>query len=175
MKQVILILHARGTDKRHLNELLDSIDTNYPVIVSNHDPNIWCIGAIKQLYDNLDFDEVVILNDTMVIKDNSLWDILFKEHKGKSVRLARDCLMFHAKFLKEHMPPFPEAKTKRDDVLLGEDVWCRGYSALPIEFVDLQPLYDTYQVFEDKHDRHCMVLENDYIRKYKRAWNLEMC
>lgn len=174
MKQVILILHHRGS-KGWLEDCLDSIETTYPIIVSNHPGEIWCMGAIKKFFDETDYDEVCILNETMTCKDNSIWDIIFKVHEGKSVRLGIDCTMFFAKFLREHILPFPDVKNKIDDVLLGEDQWCRGYSRLPIEFVDIDPLHDTYQVFEEKNGRNNMILENQYFRKHKGAWDLTMC
>lgn len=173
-KQAILILHHIGS-KGWLEDCLDSIKTDYPIIVSNHPGELWCMGAIKRFFETTDYDEVCILNETMTCKDNSIWQIIFEEHKGKSVRLARDYLMFFGKWQREHILPFPEVHSKRDDVLLGEDVWCRGYSALPIEHIDIQPLYDTYQVFEEKNGRNNMILENDYFCKYKGAWSLEMC
>lgn len=170
-KQAIVIIHNIGS-KGWLEDCLNSIDTTYPIIITNHQG--WCMNGIQKVIENTDYDEYCILNESMIVKDNDIWRIIFEEHKGKSVRLARDYLMFFGKLLKEHILPYPEVKTKRDDVLLGEDVWCRGYSALPIEHIDIQPLYDTYQVYKEVNGRNCMVLENDYFIKYKGSWNLEM-
>lgn len=172
-RQVILILHSRNS-KGWLEDLLHSIDTKYPIIVSNHDPKLWCMGAIKKFFDETDYDEVCILNDTMIVKDNSIWQIIFEQHKGKSVMLGIDYTMFMGKFLTEHILPFPEVHNKREDVLLGEDQWCRGYSRLPIEHIQLDPLHDTYQVYEEKNGRNNMILENQWLKKWKGSWSLEM-
>jgi hypothetical protein len=173
MKQAILVLHHRGS-KGWLEDCLDSIETTYPIIVSNHDGSLWCMGAIKKFFDETDYDEVCILNETMTCKDNSIWEIIFEQHKGKSVRLAQNYSMFIGKYLTKHILPFPEVNNKRDDVILGEDVWCRGYTALQIEHIDIEPLYDTHQNFEEKNGRNNMILENTYFKKWKGHWNLEM-
>lgn len=173
MDKAILILHSRNSTN-WLEDCLHSIDTTYPIIVSNHDPRLWCMGAIKQFFETTDYKEVCILNDTMICKDNSIWSIIFEELEGKSVMLGLDYLMFFGKFLREHILPFPNVQSKRDDVLLGEDVWCRGYAGLPIDHIQIQPLYDTHSVYEDKNGRNNMILENDYFKKYKGCWNLDM-
>lgn len=173
MKQAILVLHHKGS-KGWLEDCLDSIDTTYPIVVSNHPGEIWCMGAIKKFFTETDYDEVCILNETMTCKDNSIWQIIFEEHKGKSVMLGIDYTMFFGKFLTEHILPFPEVHNKRDDVLLGEDQWCRGYGRLPIEHIQIDPLHDTYQVFEEKNGRNNMILENQFFRKHKGSWSLDM-
>jgi len=33
---------------------------------------------------------------------------------------------------------------------------------------------DGYSVYEEKNGRNNMILENDYCKKYKGHWNLEM-
>jgi len=170
-KQAILILHHKGS-KGWLEPLLDSIDTNYPIIVSNHTG--YCMNGIEKFYKENNYDEVCILNESMIVKDNDIWRLIFEEHSGKSVMLGVDYSMFIGKYLTEYILPFPDVKTKRDDVLLGEDQWCRGYSRLPIEHIQIDPLHDTYQVFEEKNGRNNMILENTYFKKWKGHWNLEM-
>lgn len=170
MKQAILILHHNGS-RGWLEDCLDSIVTDYPIVISNHSG--WCMTGIQKVFETTDYDELCILNETMICKDNSVWDIIFKENEGKSVMLGQGYLMFFGKYLRKHILPFPEVKTKRDDVLLGEDEWSKGYGRLPIEHVQLQPLYDT-NVFEEKNGRNNMVLENDFFKKYKGSWSLDM-
>jgi hypothetical protein len=170
-RQAIVIIHHIGS-KGWLEDCLDSIDTTYPIIITNHKG--WCMNGIQKVIENTDYDEYCILNESMIVKDNSIWDIIFKEHKGKSVQLGIDYTMFMGKFIKEHILPFPDVKTKRDDVLLGEDQWGRGYGRLQIEHIMLDPLHDTYQVFEEKNGRNNMVLENQWFKKFKGHWNLDM-
>lgn len=172
MKQAILILHHKNS-RGWLEDCLDSIETTYPIIISNHSG--WCTPGIEKVFNETDYDEICILNETILCKDNSVWDIIFKENKGKSVMLGQEYLMFFGKYLREHILPFPEVNNKIDDVLIGEDQWSKGYARLPIEHVGIQPLYDTYQVFEEKNGRNNMILENDYFKKYKGSWNLDMC
>ena len=130
--------------------------------------------GIEKVFNETDYEEICILNETTICKDNSIWDIIFKTHKGQSVMLGENYLMFFGKYLRKHILPFPKVTTKQEDVLLGEDVWSKGYGRLPIEHIPIQPLYDNYSVYEEKNGRLNMVLENDYFKKYKGSWNLEM-
>jgi len=169
--QAIVIIHARQ-DSSWLAECLNSIQTDYPVLLTNHDG--WCMNGIQKIWETTDYDEMVFLNESMVVKDNAIWDILFKEHDGKSVMLGERFLMFFGKFRREMVNKlvFPEVKTKVDDVLLGEGKWCREYMELN-DHIELQPLSDNDRR-EDKHGRTNMVLENDYFIKWKGHWSLDM-
>jgi hypothetical protein len=171
VKQAIVILHARGENK-WLQPLLDSIQTHYPIIVTNHDPEIWCMGAIKQVFENTNFDEILILNESMIVKNNLIWELCFSDNKGKPCMLAENYLMFLGKF-NRNIPPIPTVKNKREDVLLGEGSWCIEYKDLNPDYVAIQPLKDT-QVFTEIHGQKRMVLENDYFIKYKGTWDITM-
>lgn len=170
--QAIAIIHARK-DSVWLAECLNSIQTDYPIIISNHEG--WCVPGIKKIWDTTDFSEIVFLNESMVVKDNSIWDILFKEHRGKSVMLGERFLMFFGKFRRVMVDrlEFPEVHNKLEDVLLGEGGWSRQYQELN-DHVEIQPLADGPR-FEEKHGRKNMVLENDYFIKYKGTWDLAGC
>lgn len=170
MAQAIAIIHHKGSTG-WLDGLLDSIQTDYPIIISNHEG--WCMDGIRKVFETTDYNEICILNESMIIKDNSIWDKIFKENEGKSVMLGVNYLMFFGKFRREKLPPFPEIHSKKDDVLLGELGWCGEYMKND-SYVEIQPMTDGYSVYEEKNGRNNMILENDYFKKYKGHWNLEM-
>jgi hypothetical protein len=173
LRQFICIIHHREGDAKWLIPLLQSINTEYPVVITNHTGSEWCMGAIQQTCQRLDYDEIVFLNESMVIKDNAVWDILFKDYAGQSVMLGERFLMFFGKFRRQQVDKltFPTVRNKIDDVLLGEGQWCRQYMELG-EYVELQPLADGNR-FTEKHGRTNMVLENDYFIKWKGSWDME--
>jgi hypothetical protein len=173
MKQAIVIVHNRQPSP-WLNDLLLSIDTHYPIIVTNH--NGWMIPAIKDVFDNTDFDEVFILNESMIVKDNSIWDIVFKQYAGTGVAIGDNYLMFLGKYLRKYvnMTTFPEVHTKKEDVLLGEQGWNKQYRNYDKTFVQLESMTDTNDNFEDKNGRYNMVLDGKYFKKWKGSWTLDM-
>jgi hypothetical protein len=128
--------------------------------------------AIEKVYNETDYDEYLILNESMKVKDNALFDICFQEYEGQQVKLGERFLMFFGKFLRQNMFPFPEVKTKVDDVLRGEGQWCARMDSLP--HVSLQPLADDKDKITEIDGEKVMVLENDYIIKYKRHWDIDM-
>lgn len=130
------------------------------------------MDGIKKIWDTTDYDEIVFLNESMVVKDNSIWEQLFQDYEGQSVMLSERFLMFFGKFRREMINKleFPQVHSKRDDVVLGEGKWCQEYMNLN-DHVEIQPLHDCDR-FIEKNGRKNMVLENDYFIKYKGTWYL---
>jgi hypothetical protein len=171
--QAIVIIHHRQGDGKWLIPCLESIKTEYPILITNHEGPDWCMGAIKQTWERTSYKELVFMNESMLCKDNAVWDIIFKQYKGQSVMLGDRFLMFFGKFRRPmvNQLQFPVVRNKVDDVLKGEGQWCRQYYELN-DHMPLQPLTDG-DTFEMKHGRKNMVLENDYFIKYKASWDME--
>lgn len=167
----ICIAHHRHRDDPWLSDLLYSIDTSYPIIISNHTG--WVMDAIRLAFLNTPFDEIFFLNTSMIVKDNSIWDIAFKEYEGQSVAVGDKFLMHLGKYRREivEKTSFPVIHNKADEVYLGEFGWTREYMALEPDYVSVQPITDTFERFEEKHGRKNMILENDYFIKYKAHWD----
>lgn len=168
--QAIVIIHNRANSV-WLNECLNSIQTDYPILISNHEG--WVMEGIKKIWQTTKYDELVFLNESMIVKDNAIWDILFNQYRNKSVMLGERYLMFFGKFRRVMVNKlsFPDVRSKYEDVMLGEGGWCRQYMELK-DHIALQPLADGDR-FEMKHGRKNMVLENDYFIKYKATWDME--
>jgi hypothetical protein len=132
------------------------------------------MDGVRHLFQTSRFEEIAILNESMIVKDNSVWDIIFEEHRGRSVMLADRYLMFCGKFLRRYLPPYPTVTNKYEDVIYGEGVWCQLYQRADPNYVPLQPLVDQYEIFEEKHGRTNMIVENDYFKKWKGHWDVTM-
>jgi hypothetical protein len=175
--QAIVIIHHRDNSGVWLNDCLKSIKTDYPILITNHEGDDWCMGAVKKMWQTTGYQELVFMNESMICKDNSVWDIVFRKHMGKSVMLGDRFLMYFGKFRREMVNQlnYPAVHTKMDDVFLGEGGWCRQYMELQ-DHVTLQPLTDPDSTdeanFVEKHGRRNLVLENSYFIKYKSTYDM---
>lgn len=168
----ICIVHHRH-ESPWLADLLNSIVTEYPIIISNH--NGWVMDAVRLAFENTPFDEIFFLNESMIVKDNAIWDIVFKQYEGRSVAVGDKFLMHLGKYRREiaEKTTYPTIKNKMDEVTLGEFGWTREYMALDPDYVSVQPITDTFEVFEEKHGRNNLILENNYFVKWKNCWSME--
>jgi hypothetical protein len=173
VKQAIVIIHNRSNSP-WLNNLLMSIDTDYPIIITNH--NGWMMPAIEKAFRTTDFDELFFLNESMVVKDNSIWDIVFKDNEGRGITVGDNYLMFLGKYLRKYVEQttFPVVTSKKEDVLLGEQGWNAQYRKADPTWTQIEGMTDTFDTFEEKHGRRNMILEGKYFKKWKGSWTLEM-
>jgi hypothetical protein len=136
------------------------------------------MGAVKKVWQTTGYDELFFMNESMICKDNTIWDIVFHEYGGKSVCMSERYLMFFGKFRRQMVSrlEFPEVHTKYEDVMLGEGKWCREYYELN-DHVEIEPLADGDTTdpnrFEEKYGRQNLVLENNYFKKWKGTFNME--
>lgn len=171
MAQAIAIIHKKGRSL-WLNDLLDSISTDYPIIITNHDG--WMIDGVKKAFETTNFDEIFFLNESMIIKDNAIWDIVFKQFKGKSVAIGDKYLMCLGKYLRKYVEQteFPVVNSKEEDVKLGEFGWNNQYMDLDSTYSQIYSMTDTFEKYEYKYRRSNMILENEYFKKWKGTWNI---
>lgn len=171
--------------KDFLTECLNSIkNTPYPIlIVSNggYDPieeinalgdhfeclqiNPWNgfeLGGIGRGKDY--FGEFIHLMDSCIVKDISLFDKLF-EMEG-NVFLTEGGYHYMGKFVSESLPYIPTIDNKNDAIALELQWLKKPYSC----FTPDLPVHT--DVFEEKHGQRRMVLENEYIIKYKGTFHL---
>ena len=83
--------------------------------------------------------------------------------------------MFLGKYRREilNQMSIPLTKTKMEAVL-QECAFNEAYSRLEPKMATIfNPLVNT-TIFEEKFGRNNMILENDYIKKYKATWALNM-
>jgi hypothetical protein len=174
-RQAIVIIHPRIGSTVWLEECLKSIKTDYPILISNHEG--WVMEGVKKMWQTTRYEELFFMNESMICKDNSVWDLVFRHHGGKSVCMSERYLMFFGKFRREMVNrlEFPAVHTKLDDVFLGEGQWCRQYYELG-DHVEIDPLADGDTTdksrFVEKHGRRNLVLENRYFIKFKQSYDM---
>ena len=173
----IVILHSEGYEP-WLNDLLNSLHNCwYPVDVV--DSPGWVTDGLRYISEHdmpeHQGDSVFLLNETMVIKDHSLFD------KAAAIdgpaALSPGYLMFCGKFVPEQLSrvKWPVVKDKRADVIYGEAGVCRdqlapGVPVLCPDFTD--PDYNDEANYQERHGRRNLVLKNDYLIKFKGTWTL---
>ena len=175
MKQAIVIGSTTQT-KDWLQNCLNSFGCydKYPIIVVVNDD--FELGKLKWVYDNTDIDEFFLLHDTVEIKDTGLFDLAFN-YDGSFALSSQPVQMgmFLGKYRREILDKMsiPLTKTKMEAVL-QECAFNEQYSKLETKMATIfNPLLNSDK-FEEKFGRKNMILENDYIRKYKGTWSLEM-
>jgi hypothetical protein len=132
------------------------------------------LGKIRWVIENTSADRFLFLQDSWIIKDKGFWDLL-EAHSG-SVAINSDPYYFgcYAGVYERSVIDqigVPVITTKRE-AIDNEIAWHQDYVKVASEplvlFPDLKDSNSTRQV--EKHGRTNLVLENDYIAKYKGTW-----
>lgn len=143
----------------------------YPiVIVHNYDDNNeYEMRAVK--YGKEHFDEFVVLHDTTVVKDQLMFDAMFS--RPETVFMNSQGQMFLNKYVSSQLPPsLPFVHDKRTAVNAETTLHNDIRKLFPVFVLD--PDFKDGDKREEKHGRTNMVIENDYIIKYKGCWSPEM-
>lgn len=167
MKRGIVITTHKSTEP-FLNDLLISLrDCKYPIVITynTNQDNQYEMRGLK-LGMSL-FDEFIYLQDTIEIKDQELFDILFSKKGMYSI--SPRFLMYIGKYdSKELMNYNLPSVSNKYEAVMGE-AWLRDN--VLSECFD-QTFIDGNN-FEFKHGRKNMVLENKYLKKYKGTFTME--
>lgn len=134
------------------------------------------LAKIRWVLENTNADRFLFLQDSFVLKNNGLFDLL-DNHSG-SVALLDDpapygCYagVFERSVLER--VGVPVVKDKRDAVRL-ELEWCGAYvkaaGNVPVLFPELR---DEFAVEKFHNGRANLVLENSFLIKYKGTWKEE--
>lgn len=174
-----IIIWATINRLEWLNNCLNSFNgyNKYPIVTLMINNGKGRFGDIKREIEKLNYDEFIILQDSMEVKNPDIFDICFEQYEGKSVSLCSTPAKFgnfHGKFLKDVFSRCSNLDTnsKMDDVM-AELKFSQDYVNNCGEFIDLCDLSHTNN-FEMKFDRLNMVTENDYFKKLKGTWALNM-
>lgn len=135
-------------------------DTDYPSVVN--DWNGFELGGILRGKEN--FAEFIHLMDSTQVKDLdkllSVFDI------NGHVAFTKGFYHYMGKFVSQDLPDIPIINNKADAISLELSWLKRGFR----EFEPDLPVHTN--VFVDKHGQWRMVLENDFIIKYKGTFSL---
>ncbi len=178
-KQAIAIFHPLHLHPSNVDEIFDSIETDYPIMITNHGG--FQIDAVRKMFSlENKWDEIFFLHETMIVKDNSVWEEIFEIHKGKTVTFHPDFQMFITKYIRKYVEqiPFPTVNSRADDIEHGEGTWNFAYKEADPNYVLLDPLLDPNPSLAESHEwkygRDNIVLENKYFKKWKSVWNINM-
>lgn len=132
------------------------------------------IGALEMVLKKTSYDEIFLMQDTCEIKNTALFNEIFTRYTG-GVGLSPRLMMYLGKYRRTHLEKmrFPKITSKIESVE-QETRFNDEYIRLDSDYsVFHQPLFDNDK-FEERFGRKNMVLENDYIKKYKGTWSLDM-
>jgi hypothetical protein len=133
------------------------------------------LGKIRWVMENTNIERFLFLQDSVIIKSDAFWDLL--EGYDGSVSINQDPTYYgsymgvYERAILKHLD-LPVMETKRDAVTHEVD-WARRYiqvgGIVPVMF----PTLRDGEEFEVHHGRMNMVIENDYIKKYKGTWSYD--
>ena len=132
------------------------------------------LAKIAWVMENTTVDRFFFLQDSWVIKSDKFWDLL-DQFEG-SVALTRDPYFFgcyagvYERSVVDRIGT-PVVKDKQDSILLEID-WHRRYVEASVEPTVLFPeLTDKNAAgVVVKHGRENLVLENEFVMKFKGTW-----
>ena len=159
-----IVISASEYSRHFFEDCIKSIKTDYPIYVCwegiGRPTGSFELGAIKRGAEL--FDEFVYLHDTVVIKDNNLFDKLFAI--DGHVLLTSGGFHYFGKYIPNDLPIIPNV-TNKEEAVYWELNWFKKphsvfYEELPV----------ITEKFEDKYGRTNMVLENSYLIKWKARW-----
>ena len=179
MKQAIIIA-THNKFKPWLLNFIKTYDSHYDLLFTyNTDVNNIC--DVKALITGIesDYDEFLVFHDTIEIKDNKIFDIIFEQYKGRSVYLRKLSCMFLAKYTKTDLAEMPSENmqalykvTNKKEGVNQEDTFNNMYKNVSNPIY----LFDDFKdnpVRENKFGRNNMIIENEYLKKYKGSWNMD--
>lgn len=159
-----IVISASEYSRLFYEDLMRSIKTDYPIYICweglGRPEGSFELGAIKKGSEL--FDEFVYLHDTVIIKDNSIFDKLFQI--DGHVLLTQGGFHYFGKYVSNDLPQIPNIKDKEEAVYWELKWFKKPYTT----FYDQIPVLS--ETFEDKYGRVNMVVENKYIKKFKARW-----
>jgi hypothetical protein len=153
-----------------LSQCLKSLGNRDHIVISDFS---WELGKIKWMYDNTSIERWLFLQDSIVIKDEKFFDLIFSYDKSVAVS---SCPVLFGMYLgiyhRETLSKIniPKVKDKEQSIFY-EHSWNNEYcknEKVPLLFKDLSDSNSKGQKF--LFGRNNLILENDYLIKYKGTW-----
>lgn len=131
------------------------------------------LGKIRWIWQHTKFDRFLFLQDSVIIKDLSLIDMIFSYPKSVAISNCPVPFgMYLGVYSRETLDKtgVPKARTKEDAIRFEVD-WSNKYcenESVPVLFEDFTDANatGTKKIF----GRTNLVLENEYLIKYKGTW-----
>lgn len=156
-----------------LQDCLESIkNSNYPIYVAMNSKQFNNYETAGLILGQKLGEDFILIHDSCIIKDLGLFDMC-NDHIG-AVSFGRNFFMLMGKYnwasLKQLDIPVVNNKQEAVDVehKFGS-LYCNHSQAMV-----LFPDFTDTNIFEDKYGKKRMVLENQYIKKWKNCWSPSM-
>ena len=132
------------------------------------------LGKINWIFNNTQIDRFMFLQDSIIIKDEKIFELLY-EDKG-SIALTNDPCMYgmymgvYERHVLEKIDiPIPKSKAESIQYeLTWTDAYCKAARNVRLAFTDLTDSRAKRK--EVIFGRENLVLENDFLIKYKGNW-----
>lgn len=170
MKKVIVI-GTRPDRTEQFKNCFDSLSGSKHHILKV-DCDGYEIGKIKWVLDHTDIDEFVFLQDSVEIKDNSVFDICFSTTHSVSICDYPNpfgCYLGKYKRSVLEKIDLPDIKTKKESIDYERHFF--------IDYTRYEKLDQVggslanVENYVEKWGHKVMKIENEYLIKYKSIWN----
>jgi hypothetical protein len=136
------------------------------------------LGKINWVFNNTKIERFMFLQDSVVVKDEKLFELL--THDKGSISLTNDpCIygmymgVYEREILKQIEIPIPQNKAQSIAYELSwTDTYCRVAKNVRVAFTDLTDANSKRK--QVLFDRENLVLENDFLIKYKGNWGQQV-
>lgn len=170
---MIPVVIGTSPNRSHwLAECLKSLGDRQTIVLSDY---TFELGKIKWIYENTNLDKFLFLQDSVIVKNLDFFDLI-ESHNG-SISINKDpsyygCYLgVYEREVLNQMPEIPKV-VKKSEAIYHEIYWNLQYVNHTKELTILFPeLSDANaKKIEKKFGRENLVLENDYLIKYKGDW-----
>lgn len=166
-KAIILVTYPKSPFLKRCLKALQPCDYPIHLCINPEEDCPYDPGAFYYARKH-DIKEFIILHDSMIMKDLSLFDEAFSLEGNVSI--GDNFLMCFGKFELDKLPELPRKPVNKGQAVAFEAVFLRSITpdhTLCREFRD-------GNTFVNKYGRKRMVIENDYLIKYKATWRVDM-
>lgn len=166
------IVVATTPNSPWLADCLASIGVpDYPLLILSDFS--WEMGKIRFIMEHTDISEFFFVQDTSIIKDTSIFKLAFDY--PHSFAMSNQFKMFIGKYQRRYVEQCEiwTPTNKKESVLSESNFHWEYLRADPDTQICDNPLDDPPEsewVIEDKNGRRNLVVENQYIKKWKSTW-----
>jgi hypothetical protein len=158
--------------KFYLNSL------SYPLIYAQHTD--WETGVIAYIHTIFQPEHFIYLHDSIEIKDTTLFDLSFKH--PNSVYYFHRFMSYMGKYKRTTLNKIQITQSySKQQACINEDKDAlEQYNSFMWQYFKIEtphwlfPGLNDTNIFEEKFGRKNMILENQYLKKYKGHWNWSM-
>jgi hypothetical protein len=172
-RDIVVVINdiAAVKDEETLSWLMNCGHKVFPV-----EGNRWEMGGLEAMIVFTGYEEFILIQDTLEIKDTKIFDIMFDEYPGRSVAFGKDWACYLGKYRRQILMQFPLPPVlNKMDAFYWEQVLPMAYEgvAKQLEGHELAVLFPEWHnknpnnYYDEKFGRTNIVLDNPYLIKRK--------